>query len=263
MTSFLNRRLQSKFVRALTTFNLVIALIIIGQAQAKTAPMLEPEFVSSLFQQLATEKDLQYLNQYAQLNQQYTQGKFIQTRYLAVLKKPLKSMGEFSFHPSIGMLWQQKTPFETTMVMQQNKISQFDSKGELQQQTQSEQSDNPLASQIPALLQAMLSGDLLTLQQDFNLYYDNQETEIENPSWSLGLVAKDDYLRQALGYLVIQGNIQINRILMLRELPSNRGSSSNKGQNDITDIQFSELNSLAFSTQQQAWFDAATQGMTP
>ena len=58
--------------------------------------------------------------------------------------------------------------------------------------------------QIPLLMQHLLSGDLMALQDDFSMFYlasDANSTEL----WTLGLLAKDPRLQQALGKLTIQG----------------------------------------------------------
>lgn len=218
-----------------------------------SAPTLDWEII---FEHPASKKNLQQLAKQVSLSHHNTQGQFTQTRRLAVLKRPLISSGTFAFNPDLGMIWHQQSPFVTTMVMQQQQLTTIDSQGNIQQaQSNAGQQNNPLMQQIPQLMQHLLSGDLTALQADFNLFYlptDTTGTQV----WTLGLIAKDDHLQQALGKIILQGQQQVSRIVMLSQ-QQNTSSAGQKSQLDITDIIFANVNHQPLTPEHANWFQAA------
>ncbi|MDP5147334.1 outer membrane lipoprotein carrier protein LolA [Shewanella sp. ULN5] len=214
--------------------------------------------LASVFDRPASEQDLQQLANQVSLTHENTQGLFEQTRHLAVLKKPLSSHGTFAFNPNLGMVWHQQAPFITTMVMHKQQLTTIDSQGNVQHTAaKSAQSANPLMQQIPLLMQHLLSGDLMALQGDFSMFYLASDAN-STPLWTLGLLAKDPRLQQALGKLIIQGQQQINRIVML-----NQASAQQADRLDITDIQFNQVNHLPLSGENAAWFDMVNVNASP
>ncbi|MCW3172727.1 outer membrane lipoprotein carrier protein LolA [Shewanella subflava] len=217
---------------------------------SKHEALSPPASLAIVFNHPASEQDLQQLANQVSLTHENTQGLFEQTRYLAALKRPLTSRGTFAFNPNLGMVWHQQAPFVTTMVMHKQQLTTIDSKGNITHSAaKSAQAANPLMQQVPELMQHLLSGDVIALQDDFSMFYlasNTNNTEL----WSLGLVAKDPLLLKALGKLIIEGRQQINRIVML-----NQASTQQADRLDITDIQFKQVNHLPLSAENAAWFD--------
>lgn len=220
------------------------------EQKPKDVLLTPPADLASVFDSPASEQDLQQLANQVSLTHENTQGLFEQTRHLAVLKRPLSSHGTFAFNPNLGMVWHQQAPFVTTMVMHKQQLTTIDGNGNISHSAaKNAQSANPLMQQIPLLMQHLLSGDLMALQDDFSMFYlasDANSTEL----WTLGLLAKDPRLQQALGKLTIQGQQQINRIVML-----NQASAQQADRLDITDIQFNQVNHLPLNVENAAWFD--------
>ncbi len=201
--------------------------------------------LATLFTTPATAAQLNTLAQNLQLGEQ-AKGEFQQTRSLAVLKRPLKSAGQFIFSQNIGLLWQQTSPFNSTLLLKQNTLIQQDSLGNITQ-SKANQTSAAMAEQLPQLMQALLTGDLDVLAQDFDLFMleaanETPDNNSENTDWQLGLVAKDPLTQQAIGAMVLEGgNVdgkqQINRLTMLSSLPQKQASATT----DKTLIHFSNV----------------------
>lgn len=215
-------------------------LALAGTATAAEEPRPTAEQFAPLFANGATEQALNSLLQQVAL-QQPTRGEFQQTRWLKVLKKPLKSSGQLLFSPQLGLWWQQQTPFATTMILQQDALTQIDSQGNVTKQSAAG-APSQLASLMPQLLQALLSGDVAFLQQHFTLSLLQHEQQ-----WQLGLVAKDRQLQAMLPRLVLSGEQQMQQLLMLGQ------------QQDISVIEFTELQQGPLNAEEQQRFDAGAE----
>ena len=198
---------------------------------------LTSEQLANLFTTHATNAQLTVLAQKLQLGQQ-AKGEFSQTRYLAVLKRPLKSAGIFIFSQDTGLLWQQTSPFASTIVLKQNTLIQQDSFGNISH-SQANQTSSAMAEQLPQLMQALLMGDIKALANDFELFMPSNGSFQSNTAnsladlgnWQLGLVAKDPLIKQAIGAMVLEGGYieggdmdgtnQIKRLTMLSTQPDN------------------------------------------
>ncbi|MCH1919509.1 outer membrane lipoprotein carrier protein LolA [Shewanella sp. A3A] len=212
-------------------------LTLAGMAQATDEPRPSAEQFEALFASNATDAELNSLLKRVAL-QQATRGEFSQTRWLKVLKKPLQSSGQLLFSPELGLWWHQQKPFASTMILQQDALTQIDSQGNVSKQ-QAAGAPSQLASLMPQLLQALLSGDVAFLQQHFTLSLQQQGEQ-----WQLGLVAKDAQLQAMLPRLVLSGDQQLQRLLMLGQ------------QQDSSVIEFSALQQGALSSDEQQRFNA-------
>ncbi|OBT05284.1 hypothetical protein A9267_15585 [Shewanella sp. UCD-FRSSP16_17] len=192
--------------------------------------------VVTLFNTTASNEQLTHLASQLQLGTQ-AKGQFQQTRHLAVLKRPLKSAGQFMFSQDIGLLWQQQTPFKSTLLLKQNTLLQQDSFGNIQQTT-ANQTSSAMAEQLPQLMQGLLTGDVDALAKDFHLYM-APDIDQHNPYWQLGLVAKDPLIAKAIGAMVLEGQQQIHRLTMLSEKPTIAEKDQLSG--DKTVIEFAHV----------------------
>ena len=243
-------------MRALLTAIIAITLLtgtaiaqptaaITSQDETESESELSNLQLATLFTTPATAAQLNTLAQNLQLGEQ-AKGEFQQTRSLAVLKRPLKSAGQFIFSQNIGLLWQQTSPFNSTLLLKQNTLIQQDSLGNITQ-SKANHTSAAMAEQLPQLMQALLTGDLDVLAQDFDLFMfeaanETPDNNSENTDWQLGLVAKDPLIQQAIGAMVLEGgNVdgkqQINRLTMLSSLPQKQASATT----DKTLIHFSNV----------------------
>jgi hypothetical protein len=193
--------------------------------------------IQTLYTQPASTEALSALAQ--RLNLQLdTRGQFVQLRHLQVLKKPLLSQGQFIFSPTQGLVWQQQRPFNTLMVLKDQQLIQQNSQGKIQHFSAGA-NGNPIAQQLPRLLQAIMAGDIDALSADFNLFMPAAQSVIqpviqpatkpENRSWQLGLQAKDPQVQSSMGNITLSGDTLIRSLIMT----SNQADIS-----DYTQIQF-------------------------
>ncbi|MFT6256361.1 outer membrane lipoprotein carrier protein LolA [Shewanella sp. AC34-MNA-CIBAN-0136] len=201
--------------------------------------------IQTLYTQPASTEALSALAQ--RLNLQLdTRGQFVQLRHLQVLKKPLLSQGQFIFSPTQGLVWQQQRPFNTLMVLKDQQLIQQNSQGKIQHFS-SGANGNPIAQQLPRLLQAIMAGDIAALSADFNLFMPATQlaTQPENRSWQLGLKAKDPQVQSSMGNITLSGDTLIRSLMM---------TSNQADVRDYTQIQFTLTQQGPLSETELAFF---------
>jgi hypothetical protein len=209
--------------------------------------------IQALYTQPASTEALSALAQ--QLNLQLdTRGQFVQLRYLQVLKKPLLSQGQFIFSPTQGLVWQQQRPFKTLMVLKDQRLIQQNSQGKIQHFS-SGANGNPIAQQLPRLLQAIMAGDIAALSADFNLFMPATQlatqpaiqpaTKPADKSWQLGLQAKDPQVQSSMGNITLSGDTLIRSLIMI---------SNQADVRDYTQIQFTQTQQGQLSEAELALF---------
>lgn len=197
---------------------------------------------SALFSQQASSAELEQLTQRLSPSPQ-AKGLFTQYRYLKVLKKPLVSHGNFVFSKQLGIVWQQQSPFSSTLILQAGKLTQIDSQGQIQVTAQQPASASQLSQLMPTLLNALLSGDLQTLQQHFKLSIHSATNS--NPQWQLGLIPIDPMVQKAMPRLVLTGEQKIQTLTLFSD------------NQDRSRIEFSKLVELPLTAQDKARFSPA------
>ena len=205
--------------------------------------------IQALYTQPASTEALSALAQ--QLNLQLdTRGQFVQLRYLQVLKKPLLSQGLFIFSPTQGLVWQQQRPFNTLMVLKDQQLIQQNSQGKIQHFSAGA-NGNPIAQQLPRLLQAIMAGDIDALSADFSLFMlatqsiNKPETQPADKSWQLGLQAKDPQVQSSMGNITLSGDTLIRSLIM---------TSNQANVRDYTQIQFTQTQQGPLSEAELALF---------
>ncbi|MBB1437863.1 outer membrane lipoprotein carrier protein LolA [Shewanella sp. SG41-4] len=201
--------------------------------------------IQTLYSQPASAEALSALAQ--QLNLQLdTRGQFVQLRHLQVLKKPLLSQGLFIFSPAQGLVWQQQRPFNTLMVLKDQQLIQQNSQGKVQH-LNAAGSGNPIAQQLPRLLQAIMAGDIDALSADFKLFMPATQsaTQSTSRSWQLGLQAKDPQVLSSMGNITISGDTLIRSLIM---------TSNQADVRDYTQIQFTQTQQGPLSETELALF---------
>lgn len=109
-------------------------------------------------------------------------GHFVQTRQLKGFSKPLRTEGDFTVAPATGMIWNVTKPFATTIIATQAGLMQTsgDTKGgnpSLQKL--------PTASELYAMLNGLLSGDIASLNKNFRMDQNGRAAH-----WRLSLVPR-------------------------------------------------------------------------
>ncbi|WP_052074648.1 outer membrane lipoprotein carrier protein LolA [Shewanella mangrovi] len=240
----MSRRRWRSFANTIAKFAKQVPLMLAALMWLHTASAAElrptADDYNELFKQPATTAALTDLMHQLQIAQA-SRGQFQQTRWLTVLKKPLQSQGQFLFSPKLGFYWQQLQPFATTLILQGQSLTQVDSQGNISQQSTSA-APSQLGSLLQQLMRALLSADIDFLQQHFTLYL--QPAAAAEP-WRLGLIASDAELSKLLPRIVLLGNHEVQRIVMLGR------------QQDVSEIKLLNVQQGALTAAEQARFNAA------
>jgi len=199
-----------------------------------------PADFTALFQQPASSAALTTLSQQLAPSAQ-AKGDFTQYRYLKVLKKPLISKGNFLFSKQLGIIWQQTAPFMSTLILQAGRLTQIDSQGQIQvTKAQQSAAASQMSQLMPTLLNALLSGDLHTLQQHFTLSL--APADNKHHQWLLGLIPTDPLVQKIMPRLVLIGQQRIETLILFSD------------KQDRSRIEFSAINEQALTPQEQARF---------
>lgn len=218
-----------------------MGLILIGNAMSFSA--YSATDFEALFTKTASSTELTQLSKELVPSTQ-AKGLFTQYRQLKVLKKPLISQGDFVFSKQHGVIWQQLSPFETTLILQAGRLTQIDSQGQIQvSDAQHSTSANKLSQLMPTLLNALLSGDLATLKQYFKLSL--QSPTSTNAQWQLGLTPIDPIVKKALPRLVLIGEQHIQTLILFSD------------NQDRSRIEFSSIDEAPLTRQDLVRFSPA------
>jgi Outer membrane lipoprotein carrier protein LolA len=106
-------------------------------------------------------------------------GKFLFDKYLAGVKRPLRSSGDFVYARKQGLLWHTRKPFDSELIMTGIRLVQRDD-GKIV--TMLNASSQPAVRVFADLLQALLALNVTQLQKTFELY--GQKDAVR---WELGL----------------------------------------------------------------------------
>jgi outer membrane lipoprotein-sorting protein len=130
-------------------------------------------------------------------------GKFTQSRHIAILSTPLLSSGEFRYQREIGLVWHVNHPVESTLEISYRKgLRLVNDDGEAK----------PVAGAelLTQLFLGLFSGNLDALLDIFNI--DEHKDEV---AWRLHLTPKSDALRQHISHIDIVGNNGVNAITVV------------------------------------------------
>ncbi|GIU11352.1 MULTISPECIES: outer membrane lipoprotein carrier protein LolA [unclassified Shewanella] len=202
---------------------------------------------TALFEQQATEADLLSLSGQLSPSLQ-AKGEFTQHRYLKVLKKPLVSQGEFIFAKDLGVIWQQNSPFASTLILKDKQLIQIDSQGNISVNDAEQAGGASQMSEVmPKLLNALLSGDIEQLEQHFNLSLVQAQTGAGVNHWQLGLQPIDPMLAKALPKLVLVGDAKIQSLVLF------------SANGDRSEIAFSAIDERPLTPSDKARFNPTKQ----
>lgn len=131
-----------------------------------------------------------------------TQGDFQQEKRLKILRKPLLSMGSFTYHRGKGVIWKTLTPIPSLLLVNESHLMTG----------QGEQAVPPAFGKV---FKAMLGGDLEQLTEGFII-----TGEDKKPIWQLQLTPRDDLLKKIIGSMVLSGDNAL-RLLEIQETGGN------------------------------------------
>jgi outer membrane lipoprotein-sorting protein len=131
-----------------------------------------------------------------------TQGEFEQQKHLKVLRKPLVSQGNFTYHQRKGVIWQTLNPVTSILLVNESHLI-------------TAQGEQLIPATFGSVFQAMLGGDLSKLQDSFII------TAKQGDSWQLQLQPKDAMLQKIIQSIELSGDNEI-RALVIQESNGNR-----------------------------------------
>lgn len=161
-----------------------------------------------------------------ELQQRFTQqptvrAHFVQTRTIKGLSQPLRSQGQMLIARDYGLLWDQKTPFNMTLMLDDSRMVQIINHQTPQVITAQ---NNPQMFQFNHLLRALFQADRQVLEQNFRI--DFQQTD--NGGWTLHLIPTTTPLDKIFAQIELSGQTYLNQIQL------------HDKQGDRTDIVFSQ-----------------------
>ena len=147
---------------------------------------------------------------------------FSQSKKIKVLKRPLKSSGELIFDRSIGVYWKLKAPFESTVVIDNSKLTSIDDEGK---KITIQAKEKPMLYGFTKIFLSIFSGNTDELKKHFEIYYGKQSDK-----WEIGLLPKSSELKKVLTKILLSG--QKTTVSAIKLWESN---------GDLTDIHFSNI----------------------
>ncbi|ROS01582.1 outer membrane lipoprotein-sorting protein [Sinobacterium caligoides] len=143
-------------------------------------------------------------------------GHFQQTRWIAMLSKPLITEGEFYVAQDGRFYWHQQIPFENKLCIRDDNMKEQLGEGEIKTQAAAQ---NPMMFNILELFSAIMVGDMATLEKSFSPRFET----LEKADWRLRLIPKQAPLNAIFTDIVVEGDDQSMRRLALHEV---RGDKS-------------------------------------
>jgi outer membrane lipoprotein-sorting protein len=146
---------------------------------------------------------------------------FDQTRTIKDLPQPLRSQGEMVIARDQGLLWDQKTPFTMTLMLNDSRMVQI-----INQQTPQviTAQNNPQMFQFNHLLRALFQADRKVLEQNFHIDFQDKG----EGRWTLSLTPTTTPLDKIFATIVLAGQTYLETIHL------------NDKQGDRTEITFSQ-----------------------
>jgi Outer membrane lipoprotein carrier protein LolA len=135
------------------------------------------------------------------------EGAFTQTKHLKRLSKDFVSRGRFIFAVDKGILWEVVTPFPSTTIITRARLVQRTPQGGT---SVLDGSANPVFRRFADTLQAVFSGNLKAIEEEFDLFFvDRGES-----TWRLGLIPKDNAMRAVVASMEIAGDSSLREVLV-------------------------------------------------
>lgn len=146
---------------------------------------------------------------------------FRQVKKIQALKRPLISTGELIFSKKAGITWHLKTPIESTLIIDQEKIILMDDE---KKKTIIQAKDKPMLYNFTKIFLSIFTGNTEELSQNFYIYFTGTTQD-----WRIGLIPKNSQLKKVIKHIILKGNNGVVASLLLQE-----------SNTDTTDIIFSK-----------------------
>jgi hypothetical protein len=141
-------------------------------------------------------------------------GSFEQTKTIARLNRSLVSRGEFLIAGDLGMVWETKSPFPSTMTLGRDFIIQSLPGGT---RTKLDAGGNEIFLSLADTMGAVFSGKVQILREKFDNYF--TETEAGGGTiWTLGLKPKDTAVRSFAERIIMSGTSGGGKQALIRSI---------------------------------------------
>lgn len=191
-------------------------------------------FLLFLFCQNANATDISHLNTaelkaFNQVKHQLAKeqtlfGNFKQIRNIALLSKPLISTGTFTLSNASGLTWQQTKPFESTLIVTNNTISQHILNNPPTVLTKKEQ---PLVFAFTHIFLSLFQGNIDLVKSYFRVDFTGDEQ-----NWQVKLIPLGAPLDKAINSIVVKGGQYVSFIEI------------NQPKGDQMEIYFSDIKAV-------------------
>lgn len=131
-------------------------------------------------------------------------GNFKQIRNMHLLSQPLTSTGHFILSKKEGLKWYQTTPFESMLIVTDNKIEQTITNTPTTIITKKEQ---PIVFSFTHIFLSIFNGDTKGIKDYFDIYFTGNTKQ-----WKIALKPTSELLQKAIESIEMSGGKTINTI---------------------------------------------------
>lgn len=141
----------------------------------------------------------------AQLEQHaVVRAKFVQTRQMVALKRPVVSRGRMVFSRRDGVVWLVEGPLKVGYWLSEQRVVEVTADGVRREQNMS---DNPAMAQVGRLMRAMLGAQVEALREPFEIKAQGALNQ-----WDIELMPRQTQLAQYIKALRISGGRYIDTL---------------------------------------------------
>ena len=142
------------------------------------------------------------------------QGSFEQTKTLPRLGRSLVSRGAFIIAGELGMVWETRSPFPSTMTVGRDFIIQSTPGGA---RSKIDARGNELFMSMADTMSALFTGNAAKLREGFDNYF--METPLAGgTAWTLGLVPRERTVRSFMERIILSGSAGAGKGAVIRSI---------------------------------------------
>jgi hypothetical protein len=141
-------------------------------------------------------------------------GNFEQTKTIPRLNRSLASTGKFLIAAELGMLWDTRAPFPSTMAVGRDFIIQSVPGGT---KTKLDAGGNETFLSLADTLSALFTGKAQTLLEKFDNYFTESITANGNV-WTLGLIPREKAIRAFMERIILNGEAAGGKPALVRSI---------------------------------------------
>ncbi len=133
-------------------------------------------------------------------------GRFELSRSFAGMSGTLSSEGSFILSSDLGLLWEQSSPFSSSLLLTPEKVSQRIATGPT---TVILARDNPIPFAIMEIFLGLFQGHFDNLSENFKVYFKQDEQ-----SWQIGLLPTSTLIERAISTVIASGQLDIEQLVI-------------------------------------------------